>query len=54
MCCLSTAWENENKKFPTALACVCGMKHFPKGVGLVFHLQVGETLNWVTTKERMG
>lgn len=30
-------------KFPTALACVCGMKHFPKGVGLVFHLQVGET-----------
>ena len=43
MCCLSTAWEDENKEFPTALACVCGMKHFPTGVGLVLHLQVGDT-----------
>ena len=52
MCCLSTAWEDE-KKFPTALACVCGMKHFSTGVGLVLNLQVGETLNWVTIMERM-
>ena len=54
MCCLSTAWEDENKEFPTALACVCGMKHFPTGVGLVLHLQVGDTLNWITIMERMG
>ena len=54
MCGLSTAWEDENKEFPTALACVCGMKHFPTGVGLVLHLQVGDTLNWITIMERMG
>lgn len=54
MCCLSTAREDENKEFPTALACVCGMKHFPTGLGLVLHLQVGDTLNWVTIMERMG
>lgn len=33
------------------------MKHFPTGVGLVLHLQLGEPLKcliWVTIIERMG
>lgn len=50
---LSVYSMGRRKKFPTALACVCGMKHFSTGVGLVLNLQVGETLNWVTIMERM-